>query len=610
MATKTFKGRIQNKHDTEANWNAAVNFKPLAGELIIYDEDNTHSTPRFKVGDGSTLVSDLPFVNGSMKFDTDSFSYEDYGGNIGTFGPTSIGLEDSTYKAVYDTTSIGYKNTSTDVAYDLKFPTKSGTLALTSDIPDTSSFVTISGAQTISGKKTFTGTNTFQGSTTFLTASAGINDPRTYVAADGVSCATASGLSTHYMYGKIANRTNTLTLPLKTGTVALTSDIDVTAAGDNTFTGMTNTFTNQVNLQGLVRIGKGNSLTALSSTSTTLINVNLPSKTGTLAITDDIDVTAAGNNTFTGSNTFKALTLFEDYIQFSKTPIVTNDILGIGKNGIRAIGRMNTEIQTIKFPDFSNFGATTHTIPLNDTDNTFTGTNTFKTETSGNLYRTLIDQNGISVGGGPGSIVLDITYGFDNIKRLYGDTTYTYTFPNKNGIFATMNDIPNVASLAKLAQDNTFTGSNTFNNGGFKVNSSYGIEALSIDPLNSSGTDHTGMTTLKSAIDQYWSIELGAGSLSISSKGTNNNTGHINISTGANGVDFNIAGVTSAFKVLSDGIKVNSKTKYCGGKIDNIVSGTTYSLTLPSESGTLALTNDIPIKTATLSGTTLSITLS
>lgn len=330
MATKTFKGRIQNKHDTEANWNAAVNFKPLAGELIIYDEDNTHSTPRFKVGDGSTLVSDLPFVNGSMKFDTDSFSYEDYGGNIGTFGPTSIGLEDSTYKAVYDTTSIGYKNTSTDVAYDLKFPTKSGTLALTSDIPDTSSFVTISGAQTISGKKTFTGTNTFQGSTTFLTASAGINDPRTYVAADGVSCATASGLSTHYMYGKIANRTNTLTLPLKTGTVALTSDIDVTAAGDNTFTGMTNTFTNQVNLQGLVRIGKGNSITALSSTSTSLINVNLPSKAGTLAITDDIDVTAAGDNTFTGENTFeKKVRFLNQSAWFSKSPTFYDGCLAV-----------------------------------------------------------------------------------------------------------------------------------------------------------------------------------------------------------------------------------------------------------------------------------------
>lgn len=315
MATKTFKGRIQNKHDTEANWNAAVNFKPLAGELIIYDEDNTHSTPRFKVGDGNTLVNNLPF----------------------------------------------------------------------------------------------------------------------------------------YPSG---------------------------------------------------------------------------------------DVTVAGNNIFSG-------------------------------------------------------------------------TNTFKTEISGGLYRTLIDQNGISVGGGPATsgILIDVTYGLDNIKRLYSGTTYTYTFPNKNGIFATMDDISPVASLAILAQDNTFTGSNTFNNGEFKVNSFYGVEALSIDPLNAEGISHTGMTTLKSAIDQYCSIELGAGSLSISSKGTNNNTGHINISTGASGVDFNIAGVTSALKVLSDGLTVNSKTKYCGGKIENTVNGTTYSSTLPSESGTLALTNDIPIKTATLSGTTLNITL-
>ena len=169
MATKTFKGRIQNKHDTEANWNAAVNFKPLAGELIIYDEDNTHSTPRFKVGDGNTLVNNLPF----------------------------------------------------------------------------------------------------------------------------------------YPSG------------------------DVTAAGNNTFTGTTNTFTNQVNLQGLVRIGSGNSITNLSSTSTTLINVNLPSKKGTLALTDDIDVTAAGNNTFTGTNTY-----YGDYLAlgaYYPTVQVDSGILKVGQ---------------------------------------------------------------------------------------------------------------------------------------------------------------------------------------------------------------------------------------------------------------------------------------
>ena len=63
MATnKTIKTRISHKHDTEANWNAAVNFKPLAGELIIYDIDDTHSQPRFKIGDGETLVTALPFA--------------------------------------------------------------------------------------------------------------------------------------------------------------------------------------------------------------------------------------------------------------------------------------------------------------------------------------------------------------------------------------------------------------------------------------------------------------------------------------------------------------------------------------------------------------------
>ena len=55
------KARIINKHDTEANWASAVNFTPLAGEVIVYDVDANHAYPRFKVGDGKTLVSALPF---------------------------------------------------------------------------------------------------------------------------------------------------------------------------------------------------------------------------------------------------------------------------------------------------------------------------------------------------------------------------------------------------------------------------------------------------------------------------------------------------------------------------------------------------------------------
>lgn len=61
MATKTINTRIQTKIDTEANWAKATNFKPLKGEVIIYDKDASHTEYRYKIGDGKTLVNALPF---------------------------------------------------------------------------------------------------------------------------------------------------------------------------------------------------------------------------------------------------------------------------------------------------------------------------------------------------------------------------------------------------------------------------------------------------------------------------------------------------------------------------------------------------------------------
>ena len=66
--------RIKTKHDTTANWNDAHNFIPLDGELIIYDDYTTYTVeeqgqiitkyiPNMKIGDGSTYVQDLPFVD-------------------------------------------------------------------------------------------------------------------------------------------------------------------------------------------------------------------------------------------------------------------------------------------------------------------------------------------------------------------------------------------------------------------------------------------------------------------------------------------------------------------------------------------------------------------
>lgn len=77
MPQKTINTRVQLKNDTEANWNKAgpkdgsLGFVPLRGELIIYSADDTHAFSRLKVGDGTTNVVALPFIdagtiNGSL----------------------------------------------------------------------------------------------------------------------------------------------------------------------------------------------------------------------------------------------------------------------------------------------------------------------------------------------------------------------------------------------------------------------------------------------------------------------------------------------------------------------------------------------------------------
>ena len=65
MANNFMNTRIGQKHDIEANWRKAINFKPLAGEIIVYDADENHDSARIKIGDGDTPVNSLLFVEQS-----------------------------------------------------------------------------------------------------------------------------------------------------------------------------------------------------------------------------------------------------------------------------------------------------------------------------------------------------------------------------------------------------------------------------------------------------------------------------------------------------------------------------------------------------------------
>lgn len=67
MAEKSLNSRIINKHDIEANWVKATNFIPKQGEMIVYDIDENYTYERFKIGDGITLVSNLPFIKTGLE---------------------------------------------------------------------------------------------------------------------------------------------------------------------------------------------------------------------------------------------------------------------------------------------------------------------------------------------------------------------------------------------------------------------------------------------------------------------------------------------------------------------------------------------------------------
>lgn len=119
MATKSLKTRIQNKHDTEANWAKATTFKPLAGELIIYDKDSNNAKPRFKVGDGITTVTSLPFV--AIDYDSRITSIENTVDGLGTAAQKDVGFFATAAQgtkadnAVPNTRKVNNKALSTDI---------------------------------------------------------------------------------------------------------------------------------------------------------------------------------------------------------------------------------------------------------------------------------------------------------------------------------------------------------------------------------------------------------------------------------------------------------------------------------------------------------------
>lgn len=201
----------------------------------------------------------------------------------------TTGSELGTY---YKDNQITHKN------FTLTLPYKAGTIALTSDIPNVSNFVTVDSfmalsnnvvtlddEQTISGKKTFTGGVQFGTNTVFNNG--------------GIQIPASNTFKVMGMYD--------VSLPSKTGTLATTGDIPSTSSfatlsGNNTFTGITS-FTNTVscgtiisnsgfiaqnNSSGSTNLASFNYDSITRTTNSTSYTLTLPTKSGTIALTSDI----------------------------------------------------------------------------------------------------------------------------------------------------------------------------------------------------------------------------------------------------------------------------------------------------------------------------------
>ena len=60
--------RIVQKNDTIQNWEEASSFIPLKGEIIVYNSEENQNVPKVKIGDGETLVNNLPFIDANALY--------------------------------------------------------------------------------------------------------------------------------------------------------------------------------------------------------------------------------------------------------------------------------------------------------------------------------------------------------------------------------------------------------------------------------------------------------------------------------------------------------------------------------------------------------------
>ncbi len=417
MSEKTLKTRIQNKRGTTAEWatGTAPNFVPKDGEIVAYTDVH-----RIKIGDGTTKVSALPFVdkvrdvtlggesmvnangvvelqptemtdgcipvwNNTEKIFIDSYCHNtadglQVEGSIGMYSyeyTLDINVQDGSF-------SYSDDGQNTIKKYALPITKNSGTLALTSDIPSTSNFVTTNIDQTITGHKTFSAGLTADALATF-NGSANFNEDLTLACPIVINNNAGAD-------GQVLTSQGTGKSPIwKTFTASAPSNM-VTTDTAQTITG-TKTFDQiQIALNGIFKdceavfetadggqqsLGIDGSMGSSCSTSFVLpkINQSATFELGTAlynhcVILSGTNCTATFNVLCNKASAFTGVYDIYNTIKSQQTTAAPHRIAASG----RVYGTSISAVKVVNYVEFSGSGVIIHYLNLSDaTSGTLTG---------------------------------------------------------------------------------------------------------------------------------------------------------------------------------------------------------------------------------------------
>ena len=327
-----------------------------------------------------------------------------------------------------------------------------------------------------SGNNAFTGNNTFAGSSTFngdvtmaktptIPGYAKLADANTFTAPNVFQTTTSFGVDNGLEIGTKAGNAPWLGMKMKATSTQDVSHIKFVYHEGGSAGGEKYAYFPDQN--GVIALTP---TTAPTEDSLLVYNASRASSWKKLSELGVGDVTAAGNNVFTGTNTFSLNTYFPNSISLyssGSTPQV-NELYEISKSGLRVMGGDTSGI-LVKFSDLTNVASTdtTRTIPFLEQANEFTAANNFIYKNTTAALQTTIkldaEDGGITVGsGGIGAIAQYVKISSTGISMKSSGAsaaTYNYSLPDASGTLALTTDID---GCAKLASENTFTANNIF----------------------------------------------------------------------------------------------------------------------------------------------------